>query len=96
MGVKEAKGCLSCSPLSQQHAVFQMSIFPRRCSINEPRWECFPELLLSLMSCTDTAGPKQRYEKNPDGIKQLVPVLALTEGSFMIQNILINVVFAHL
>lgn len=81
-GVKEAKGDLSCSTLSQQHAVFQMSIFPRRCSTNEPRWECFLELLLLLMSCTDTAALNQTY-KNPEEIRQFVDVLPPIEGSFI-------------
>lgn len=79
-GVKEAKGDLSCSTLSQQHAVFQMSIFPRRCSTNEPRWECFLELLLSLMSCTAL---NQTNEKNPEEIRQFVDVLPPMEGSFI-------------
>ena len=67
-GAKRAKRDLLWSPLSQQHVVFQMSIFPRRYSVNEPRWECLPELPRSLVSCTDTADLHQRYQTNPEEI----------------------------
>lgn len=66
-GVKEAKGDLSYSPLSQQHAVIQMSISPRHRGINELRWECFPELLLSLLSCSDSPGEGQQVWEESGG-----------------------------